>query len=577
MLGMLSRKSSEILAVSICVAFSVQGASGVILYRIGTPFSAAEKDSFDAIGIDFREIGWPASQFQIALDPDSLQTGSLQPEFFDRDEDIAASLLERGGQVFVNLVSHEDRLAGLPLLDRDPSTGHTWPAIAPESFSRSFRRENFDKKVTFDLGGRFLIREVRFRPLADRPDHYLESFSIGISDLDFDIRRIPYFSKLVEVKENTEPDVRLVLDPPVTTETVQLRIFRQTPKEIGLADFEIYGGGFVGRATYESDVFQLDDIASWGELQWSGRRDPRARVDIRTRTGTDPQPQIFWESRPEQQDSVEFLQGGGDLSLTEYKRRYGRLSDFLKPQEEGDRVSLDTGNWSFWSSPYAFGDPGADIVSPGPRRFIQLKADFTSTVEDGGRIDYIQFRASVPPAVRRLVGEIFPVAAEVGKATHFTYYLKPTIRSGDTSFDGVEISTPSGVASVDSLRIAGIDQPGFSWGIRENGLGFEVVLPRRLTPADSGTLVEVVFSAPVLREVGTLFEGRLFDTSRPGGRCGSGSFRAMPRTRSKASACPSPLRSANHCCILPAFHRIRLLRTATASMTSPMSPSSFCG
>ena len=104
--------------------------------------------------------------------------------------------------------------------------------------------------------------------------------------------------------------------------------------------------------------------------------------------------------------------------------------------------------------------------------------------------------------VRRLVGEIHPTETEVGEETQFTYYISPTIRSIDSSFDGVEIATPSGVVSVDSLRIAGIDQQDFSWTIHEDGLGFEVRLPRRLEPTDSGALVEVVFTAPILREVG---------------------------------------------------------------------------
>jgi gliding motility-associated-like protein len=188
---------------------------------------------------------------------------------------------------------------------------------------------------------------------------------------------------------------------------------------------------------------------------------------------------------------------------------------FFKPLDPRNWVSPDTENWSFWSSPYPFENPGVDVVSPSPRKYFQIAVDFSSTIEDGSQIDYIEFRASVPPAVRSLVGEIFPVETQVGEPTHFTYYIKPTIRSGDSSFDGVEISTPARVVSVDSLRIDGVDQQDFSWRIHGNGLGFEVMLPRKLEPTDSGALLEVVFNAPVLREVGTQFEGRVFDTSKP--------------------------------------------------------------
>ena len=36
-----------------------------------------------------------------------------------------------------------------------------------------------------------------------------------------------------------------------------------------------------------------------------------------------------------------------------------------------------------------------------------------------------------------------------------------------------------------------------------------------MEPTDSGALVEVVFNAPVLREVGTRFDGKVFDTFQP--------------------------------------------------------------
>ena len=56
------------------------------IYRIGTPFSTTEKDSLAGLGIDFREIDWSASHLQDALELDSLQVGSLQPNYFDADE-----------------------------------------------------------------------------------------------------------------------------------------------------------------------------------------------------------------------------------------------------------------------------------------------------------------------------------------------------------------------------------------------------------------------------------------------------------------------------------------------------------
>ena len=95
--------------------------------------------------------------------------------------------------------------------------------------------------------------------------------------------------------------------------------------------------------------------------------------------------------------------------------------------------------------------------------------------------------------------------------------LGQIFRAGDQGFDSVEIATPSGFTSVDSLRIEGINihPDEFTWTRHEDDLGFEVKLPRKLGTTDSGVVLEVVFNAPVLREVGTFFDGRVFDSTKP--------------------------------------------------------------
>ena len=508
-----------LLALLVLSLFSTE-ASGVILYRVGTPFTAAEKDSLQNLGIDFREIDWSFSELEEGLELDSLSAGSLQPNFFDEDEDIARTALSRGGEVHITVFAHENSLVGQVLLDGDPNTAYVWE----EAVGVSSRRA----RVTLDLGGQFLVKKVSFRPLAENPGRFIESFIVGVTNVPFETFRIPALPAVnvqkpggaapaPRIDENTDPDVTVLLNPPdgVEIRFMQLDIRRVTPKAIELAEFEVFGGGFVNQASYVSDIIELDDLASWGPISWSGRQDPNARIDIRTRTGTDLQPDIFWEARPEHQDSIKYLQGGGTLTAKDYKARYDRLPDVFKPVDERDRVSPDTENWSFWSSPYDFDQPGADVVSPSSRQFIQLGADFTSTTEDGGKIDYIEFKASVPPAVRGIVGEIFPPETQIGAVTQFTYFIKPTIRAGDQGFDSVEIDTPSGFTSVDALRIEGVDQVDFTWTPQPDGLGFEIQLPRKLGPTDSGAVLEVVFKAPVLREVGTFFDGRVFDSAKP--------------------------------------------------------------
>ena len=497
-------------------------ASGVTLVRIGQALTAAERDSLDNLDIEVLHVPWAASHLLNQIDADSLQADMLVPRFLGDDEDLAATLLDRGGRVWVDHnigVGGENTLVGQVLIDQDSTTAYVWPEIEANRFGM----RGFWGKITFDLGGRFLIREVRFRPLPGRSDHYLDTFALGVSDLVFNTYRVPWFHRercgppcgeqeVFSIKENSEHDMKITLNPPVTTEAIQILVTRTSPREIGLADFEVYGGGYVTRAAYESEVVEMPDIASWGEIRWSGRQDPRAHVQIRSRLGADRHPVIYWEYRPDLLDRVAYLDGGGDLSVTEYKAQYDKLAGHFKPQEEDLQVSPDIENWSHWSRIYAFHQPGAEIVSPGPRQYFQVRVDFSSsTVEDGGRIDFIEAMASRPMA-RELVAEIFPVTTRVGEVTRFTYYIKPTIRAGDGGFDGVEISTPFRVVSVDSLRIDGAGE-AFTWD--RTGEGFEVFLPRRLESTDSGALVEVVFRTSVLREVSTPFAGRIFDTERP--------------------------------------------------------------
>ena len=129
-----ARLGGLLLLCSIIVSFTVRDGLCVVVYRIGTPFSEAAKDSLQSLGIEFVEIDWSVSQLQEALEPDSLEVGVLQPNFFAEDEDIAATLLRRDGWVGVKHFANIDRKRGQVLVDQDPNSGLVWEAIAPETF-----------------------------------------------------------------------------------------------------------------------------------------------------------------------------------------------------------------------------------------------------------------------------------------------------------------------------------------------------------------------------------------------------------------------------------------------------------
>ncbi len=105
----------------------------------------------------------------------------MQPNFFAADKDIAATLLIRDGFVGVSAprLIWDHRV--LVMVDQDPTTAFSWPVIAPESFDQTVDRTPW--AVYLDLGGPFLVREIRLRHLADRPDHFLEGFTLAISEV----------------------------------------------------------------------------------------------------------------------------------------------------------------------------------------------------------------------------------------------------------------------------------------------------------------------------------------------------------------------------------------------------------
>ena len=119
-------------------------------------------------------------------------------------------------------------------------------------------------------------------------------------------------------------------------------------------------------------------------------------------------------------------------------------------------ITHDQANWTFWSVPYDFADStGAPVVSASPRSYFQFKVDFLAKDDDGGRVDFLEFRASEPVATN-LGGEIWPTEALVGQQSDFTYFLRPTVRSEDVGFDQLEIQTSSIVNEVKQVRIGDV-------------------------------------------------------------------------------------------------------------------------
>ena len=435
--------------------------------------------------------------------------GHLQPVLLDSTENLSLGYKERGGSVRSGSATAwtDERINAL--FDGDETTA------MHQEFQARFAGTLSADQPFIDLGGRFPVNRIRFYPRPTHPERFLDQFEMHISsgqkssDVSAGVFHwdkstgAPVWKKIDARRENTDVvvDIRF---PTQLVQHVQLRPYQN--KEWEVAELEIYGGGFVKHASYTSDILDLGELASWGEIRWSGERASNANVQIRTRTGANEDPNIYW--RKTGQGGRETTLGHDGEPLT--RKTYEQLNTL----EQGG-ITYDTDNWSFWSSPYNFevGVNGTRIVSPGPRRYIQIQMSFLSTATDGALLDELWFEFSRPPAAQNVIAEIWPIEVEAGRTTTFTYALKPTIRAEDTGFDGIEITAPTGVETVRAVRIGGREAP-FTVETRVDPPRTEIHLSEdRIDREASGQVLEIIFDARVLR-YGTVFELRVFDSGR---------------------------------------------------------------
>ena len=103
---------------------------------------------------------------------------------------------------------------------------------------------------------------------------------------------------------------------------------------------------------------------------------------------------------------------------------------------------------------------GTPILSPGPRRYFQIKAEFSSDELQSARLlGALSFTASNPPIAERIISEVVPRQVDLGVPVSFTYAVLPTkIRSGvDQGFDVFEIATPVRCEEVGLIEVIHAD------------------------------------------------------------------------------------------------------------------------
>ena len=433
--------------------------------------------------MQFQQLSWsdldPALGGQLyQLDLDEQGIRALE---HDPDVNIAATYLERGGELGRHIWDSGEKYA--TAFDGDLTTAYTAVRYLCSESVWECHEYAQPGNIGLRLGGAFFLDRMRIVSGLVDPGATVQNIRMRVGE-EF------------EVLDNREQFRVIPITHDKRVSLLDLTL-GEHDRAWEVVEIEVYAKGFVDISTYVSERFDFGGAAAWGELRWSGFRDSDAELFIRTRSGADDDPDVYWK-----------YTGRGDEKVQVTGSQYGKLK---LGEKAGTTYDLD--NWTFWSAPYDFADSsGAAVVSLSPRQYLQFKVDMIPENESGSGLGFLELRASTPPAASELLGEIFPFEVEAGQISRFTYAVKPTLKGDDTGFDRLAMTTSTTrILSVESVKI---DQADVSFGVEAlEDHRFEVSLPR-VTREESGALLEVVFQAQVLR-YGATFDAWVHDTRRP--------------------------------------------------------------
>ena len=466
-----------------------------------------------------------------ALDVD----GTLQPLQLQTGENLI-ELLRASGQRFLNGQPRDFTLGGQPrawsndgffnqlagpldLIDGDPTT----------SSSGVFKTAQSQAGATFfwDLGAPFPVNRIRFFPAPD-DDAFIKAFELRVNDGENfnDINR-PQYELLRRVEVNRESTVDIEFAP-LQGRFLQLLVLSKTV--FNIAEFEIYGQGFVPVASYESALHSFGGPVNYGRLRIHATQlgaTAAATAAIQMRTGADDSPLAYFRrdrdtGRQEEVPAAEYNTSLPRRSLFRQDAVTGELLEELDrasylnlPVEEqgpvrdffkGD-IRDDVDNWSAWSPSTQIAGTGiveVPIELPSPREFMQFRILFDGDAENAVRIDTLQVEFS-PGLVSEAVGEValasdpFPASGllEVagGIDTTFTYDIRTEFAAGVAGYRGVRIEAfPPPV--FESLQMGDplVVVEDFEWAATESG--FDVLFAP--VAADNNQPLRITFRLRLL-------------------------------------------------------------------------------
>ena len=425
------------------------GQSGALeIFRIGGENFPPPPEASDP-AVTFTPVPWSDFLEKDGFDDGAFAEGILRPLFLTPEDNIALTSLSRAGGPFSRgCGGYQFLLDGCNatrMVDGDLSTFYV-----KQPYGFVFQSGDRSSWLIFDLGGAFSVNRVRLIS-TQGTSLYPDKLLVTTSTIPQIVERGQYGGvdpgrTVFSVVENTQDTIEAVF-PTLRATEVGLQITVTTSRNMEIAEVEIYGEGFVNRASYVSKMFDLEEPAILGAMRWQGRKDPQVRIDIHSRSGKTLDPNMYWRNTGRGDELSRFDENGKLLDAKGYAG--------LKTGEAAE-ITYDTENWSFWSPPYEFADSlGTSVISPSPNNVFQFRVDFQPDALQGGEVDFVEFSVTKPPLAQNVVGEVYPPEVPLGEISQFTYAVSPTMTPDHSGFDQIEIAAPFGFAGVDSVRATG--------------------------------------------------------------------------------------------------------------------------
>ena len=370
-----------------------------------------------------------------------------------------------------------------------------------DTFWRVTRERRPDgTSMIIDLGAILPINRIRFQ---GNPDIFLRAYELFVHDGDpAQLREglpVAYINKVSSNLEQSEPDI----DVTIPLQFVRfIRLISRSGQEFILEEAEVFGDGFAPTGSYLADVIDLGQAANFGNIRMQTRIDPLTKVVLQTRTGSVPDPKIYYsktevfEGEDRQEEPI--LPVGSPESKEEY--------DDLTSSNKGEIID-NVDEWSPWSAPYE--DFFGDLLSPGNRRYVQFRLIFSSDdARQSAFVDSFSFDFSIPTLAEELTAEVTPATVTLGESNTFDYYIRSQFGAANDGFDRVQIQTPF------KASVRGVELDGTTVAFSEIDAENESSLTIQLTDdrvTGSGQVLRVTFDA-LVTVYGTTFFAKVFDS-----------------------------------------------------------------